>query len=90
MDLGFLDFGFPGGCASSRLEHGLKFYVIRGGCASSRLISEFSDCDQAMLAMFCVLQLSSYIWQGLGNDSLGTESDNSSVIRLLAQPPLKG
>ena len=33
-----------GGCASSRLDHGLKFYVIRGGCASSRLISEFSDC----------------------------------------------
>ena len=31
-----------GGCASSRLDHGSKFYVIRGGCASSRLISEFS------------------------------------------------
>ena len=30
-------------CASNRLDHGLKFYVIRGGCASSRLISEFSD-----------------------------------------------
>ena len=44
LDLGFLDFGFPGGCASSRLDHGLKFYVIQGGCASSRLISEFSDC----------------------------------------------
>ena len=27
-----------GGCASSRLDHGLKFYVIWGGCASSRLI----------------------------------------------------
>ena len=23
--------GLPGGCASSRLDHGLKFYVIRGG-----------------------------------------------------------
>ena len=33
-----------GGCASSRLDHGLKFYVIPGGCASSRLISEFSEC----------------------------------------------
>ena len=33
-----------GGCASSRLDHGLKFYVTRGGCASSRLISGFSDC----------------------------------------------
>ena len=32
-----------GGCASSRLDHGLKFYVIQGGCASSRLINEFSD-----------------------------------------------
>ena len=31
-------FGLPGGCASSRLDHGLKFYVIQGGCASSRLI----------------------------------------------------
>ena len=27
-----------GGCASSRLDHGLRFYVIWGGCASSRLI----------------------------------------------------
>ena len=34
-----------GGCASSRLDHGLNFYVNRGGCASSRLIHEFSDCD---------------------------------------------
>ena len=41
LDLGSLDLG---GCASSRLDHGLKFYGIRGGCASSRLISEFSDC----------------------------------------------
>ena len=45
LELDFLDFGFPGGCASSRLDHGSKFYVIRGGCASSRLISEFSDCE---------------------------------------------
>ena len=29
---------FPGFGASSRLDHGLKFYVIPGGCASSRLI----------------------------------------------------
>ena len=35
-----------GGCASSRLDHGLKFHVIPGGCASSRLISELSDCDK--------------------------------------------
>ena len=27
-----------GGCARSRLDHGLKFHVIPGGCASSRLI----------------------------------------------------
>ena len=33
-----------GGCASSRLDHGLQFYVIREGCASSRLINELSDC----------------------------------------------
>ena len=33
-----LTFGLPGGCASSRLDHGLKVYGIRGGCASSRLI----------------------------------------------------
>ena len=32
-----------GGCASSRLDHGLKFYVIQGGCASSRLSDESSD-----------------------------------------------
>ena len=32
-----------GGCASSRLNHGLNFYVMRGGCASSRLIHGFSD-----------------------------------------------
>ena len=35
-----------GGCASNRLDNGLKFYVIQEGCASSRLISEFSDCEQ--------------------------------------------
>ena len=38
LDLGSLDLG---GCASSRLDHGLKFYGIRGGCASSRLIHGF-------------------------------------------------
>ena len=32
-----------GGCASSRLDHSLKFYVIRGGCGSSRLIHGFSN-----------------------------------------------
>ena len=37
-----------GGCASSHLDHGLKFYVIQGGCASSRLISEFSDFVSGM------------------------------------------
>ena len=44
-----LIFGLPGSCASSRLDHGLKFYGIRRGCASSRLISEFSDsvCSRA-------------------------------------------
>ena len=37
-----------GGCASSRLDHGLKFHSIWGGCASasSRLFHEFSDCDK--------------------------------------------
>ena len=39
-----------GGCASSRLDHGLKFYVIPGGCAGSRLISEFLDCVHFVLA----------------------------------------
>ena len=33
-----------GGCASSRLDHALEFYVIWGGCASRRLIHGFSDC----------------------------------------------
>ena len=32
-----------GGCASSRLDHGLKFYVTRGGCASSRLIQRVNQ-----------------------------------------------
>ena len=32
-----------GGCASSRLDHGSKFYVIRGGCASSQKIVKMSD-----------------------------------------------
>ena len=32
-----------GGCARSRLDHGLNVYVIREGCASSRLMNEFSD-----------------------------------------------
>ena len=32
-----------GGCASSQLDDGLKFYVNQGGCASSRLIHEFLD-----------------------------------------------
>ena len=32
-----------GGCASSRLDHGLKFYVIRRGCASSQIFTELSD-----------------------------------------------
>ena len=27
----FPGFGLPGGCASSRLDHGLKFYEIQGG-----------------------------------------------------------
>ena len=35
-----------GGCTSSRLVHGLKFWLIWGGCASSRLISRFSGCDR--------------------------------------------
>ena len=42
LDLGSLDLG---GCASSRLDHGLKFYVIRGGCASSRLVHGFPRPD---------------------------------------------
>ena len=32
-----------GGCSSSRLDHGLKFYIIHGGCASSRPNGEFWD-----------------------------------------------
>ena len=46
-----------GGCASSRLDHGLKFYVIRGGCASSGLISEFSDCAVAKTHILQILKL---------------------------------
>ena len=33
------------GCAGSRLDHGLKFYIIQGGCASSRLIHGFPRPD---------------------------------------------
>ena len=43
-----------GGCASSRLDHGFKFYVIQGGCASSQLISGFSDCVVLNLNVLCV------------------------------------
>ena len=39
-----------GGCAGSRPDHGLKFYVIWGGCASSRLISGFSDSNLLLQA----------------------------------------
>ena len=41
-----------GGCASSRLDHGLKFHEKRGGCASSRLISGFSDCEHQLPGMY--------------------------------------
>ena len=44
-----------GDCASSRLDHGLKFYVNQGGCAGSRLISEFSDCG-LLLRPFLILR----------------------------------
>ena len=33
-----------GGCASSRLDYGFKFYVIQGGCTSSRLIHPHQRC----------------------------------------------
>ena len=42
----FTGVGLPGSCASSRLDHGLKFYGIRGGCAGSRLIYGFLDCNE--------------------------------------------
>ena len=45
-----------GGCAGSRLDHGLKFKVIRGGCASSRLISGFSDCGYLLLHFLEAIQ----------------------------------
>ena len=41
-----------GGCASSRLDHGLEFYVIRGGRASSRLIPEFIHCFPSAVRPF--------------------------------------
>ena len=37
------------GGAVSRLEHGLKFYVIRGGCASSQFIEKLSNSEKYML-----------------------------------------
>ena len=55
-----------GGCTSSRLDHGLKFYVVPGGCASSRLINGFLDyvpalkeCPQRQKSMLskCILYL---------------------------------
>ena len=50
----FPSFCLWGGCASSRLDHGLKIGGIRGGCASSRLISEFSDCEDRAEERFFV------------------------------------
>ena len=71
-----------GGCASSRLDHGWKFYVIWGGCASSWLIttclangltyrkgpqSEFSN----LLQIFCPLARPKMRFQGLGRTFCG-------------------
>ena len=44
-----------GGCASSRLDHGLKFYGIQGGCASSRLVNNFLDSKFVVLVFLDVL-----------------------------------
>ena len=52
-----LIFGLPGGCASSRLDHGLNFFVNQGGCASSRLIIEFSDCVKPCSLRICQLSV---------------------------------
>ena len=38
-----------GGCASSRLGDGLKFYEMRAGRASGPLIGEFSDSAGVLL-----------------------------------------
>ena len=46
-----LIFGLPGGCASSRLDHGLKFYGIRGGCAGSRLMTGFLGLSADFLSL---------------------------------------
>ena len=46
-----------GGCTSSRLDHGLKFYVNRGGCASSRLINRFSDCNACCYTQSCSISI---------------------------------
>ena len=37
-----------GGCASSRLDRGLKFYVIRGGCSSALAADLFTDSRTAL------------------------------------------
>ena len=62
----FPGFGLPGGCASSRLDHGLKVYVIQGGCAGSRLISAFPDCVPGAVALF-VLRMLSFAIGGIGS-----------------------
>ena len=50
-----------GGCASSRLDHGMKFYVIQGGCASSRLINGFSDCVQVEVTNHVRLEVREFV-----------------------------
>ena len=51
---GFLEFGLPGGCACSRLDHALHVHVIQGGCASNRLM-----CVCMWTHLFSTGQLSS-------------------------------
>ena len=56
-----------GGCASSRLDHGFKFYVSPRGCASSRLISDFSDCgalSSGLIPVMLVLDFASHVDSG--------------------------
>ena len=72
-----------GGCASSRLDHSLKFHVIQGGCASSRLISGFSDCGQTGLISAKQSKLPQY-HQG------EAQRDTQKHLMILERAPFEG
>ena len=82
-----------GGCASSRLDHGLKFYVMRGGCASSRLISGspasiIPKNDQKIVKKY--RKIASVKWRNAVNpyDGMGTKKGLGRQQEKRLNPPL--